>query len=175
MPSEVKSKPGEFQICVQRLTHFMNLWTVYGDLLSGRYAPSIPLSETFPNVRDTLMFVLYGWFYSLIEDDEKAVNAFRVWRERYPDEESAIAAIETEVIPFKNDLKLFRNRLGFHGSRSWTHESRGFGLFANHQGTILITMAKFKTLGAALLAKEKTGWTVQQILDARKPTPESPK
>jgi hypothetical protein len=176
MPSKGQTKPGESVIFAQRLMHFANLWTAYRDLLSGRYSPSIPWSEhdPYPNIQHTLMFVLYGWFYSLVEDADGAVNAFRVWRERYPKEESAIAAVEAEVVPLKNDLRVFRNRLGFHGSTSWSHESAGFDLFANHSGTqILEVMKKFKTLGAALFATEKTGQTVQQILDAREPKPDS--
>jgi hypothetical protein len=106
------------------------------------------------------MFVLYAWFYSLIEDEENAVNGFRLWRERFPEEERAIAAVEAEVVPFRNDLKLFRNRLGFHGSTSRTHEAVGFQLFSNYSGTeILEAMLKFKSLGAALLAKENKGQT----------------
>ncbi len=51
------------------------------------------------------MFVLYGWFYSLVEDADNSVNAFRVWRERYPKEESAIAEVEAEVVPLTKRFK----------------------------------------------------------------------
>jgi hypothetical protein len=138
--------------------HFMNVWTVYRDLLSGHYVPTVGApseNDPFPNMTYTLMFVLYGFFYSLIEDDPKSINAFRVWRQHFPEEENAIAEVEAQVAPFTEDLKRFRNRLAFHGSRSWAHEASGFDLFAKHSGgAILAAMAKFKHLGAVLLAKE---------------------
>lgn len=154
----------EFGIFVERFVHFMNLWTVYHDLLSGRYKPSVnppddgqtnPSDDGRTDMRTTIMFLLYAFFFSLVEDDADSVNAFRVWRVRFPEEEAAIAAVEARVIPFKNDLRVFRNRLGFHGSRSRAHEAGGLDLFANHSGTdVLNAMRKFKSLGAALLAKE---------------------
>ena len=157
--------PEELVILVERLMHFMNLWTVYRDLLSGHYVPTVgapsetdpfPKNDPFPNITVTMMFLLYASFYSLIEEDKKSLNAFRIWRQHFPEEESAIAAIEAQVTPFAEDLKRFRNRLGFHGSRSRAHEASGFDLFAKHSGsTILAAMANFKRLGAVLLAKEK--------------------
>ena len=91
----------------------------------------------------------------MIEEDQNSVNAFRVWRQSFPEEESAIAAVEAQVVPFIGDLKRFRNRLGFHGSRSRAHEASGFELFARHSGgAILAAMANFKHFGAVLLAKE---------------------
>jgi hypothetical protein len=101
------------------------------------------------------MFILYAYFYSLIEDSSDGLNAFRIWREHFPEEERAIAAIEALVNPFKDDLRHFRNRLGFHGSRSRKHEARGFDLFANSSGTeTMEAMKYFKALGAILLRKE---------------------
>jgi hypothetical protein len=44
------------------------------------------------------MFLLYSTFYSLIDDDPRSVNAFRVWRRNFPEEESAIAAVEAHSI-----------------------------------------------------------------------------
>lgn len=148
----------EFVIFVERFMHFMNLWTVYHDLLRDQYVPTVrPASENdpFPNMRATMMFLLYSLFYSLIEEDPKSVNAFRIWRKLFPEEESRIAAIEAQIDPFAGDLKRFRNRLGFHGSRSRTHEASGFDLFARHSGSAILTaMANFKQLGVALLAKD---------------------
>src|ERR1022692_1904003 len=106
----------ELVIFVERFMHFMNVWTIYRDLLSGYYVPTVgPPSENdpFPNVTTTMMFLLYASFYSLIEEDPKSVNAFRVWRQHFPEEESLIARAEAQVVPFREDLKRFRNRLGF--------------------------------------------------------------
>lgn len=148
----------EFGIFAERYMHFMNLWTVYTDLLSGHYVPRLNLSSekfSITDVRATMMLILYAYFYSLIEDDNQSLNGFRIWRARYPEEEAAIAAVEAQVVPFRRRLRLFRNRLGFHGSRSRAHESSGFDLFAQHSGTEMWdAMKSFKALGAALFAKE---------------------
>jgi hypothetical protein len=148
----------ELRIFVERFMHFMNLWTVYSDFLSGRYVPSVNSddghNESILSVQITLMFMLYAFFYSVVEDSQDALNGFRVWRERFPEEEHAIAAVERQVIPFRDRLRVFRNRLGFHGSRTRTHEADGLELFAAHTGDqIFQAMANFKSLGAALLAK----------------------
>ncbi len=75
--------------------HFMNLWTVYTDLLSGHYVPRInlPSEESLTDVRETMMLILYAYFYSLIEDDDQSINGFRIWRARFPEETAAIAAV----------------------------------------------------------------------------------
>jgi hypothetical protein len=159
MAERVKDRQ-EFGIFVERFMHLMNLWTVYSDFLTKRYVPSVGVSYPteewqFPDMGSTLMFMLYAFFYSLIEDSDEGLNGFRVWRVRFPEEESAIAAVEAQVIPFSKKLKLFRNRLGFHGSRSRAHEARGLELFLMHSGSeIWEAIKNFKSLGSALLAKE---------------------
>jgi hypothetical protein len=161
------TKPLEtFGIFVDRFMNFMNIWTIYSDILSGHYVPSV--GTTFRTQQDveettagewpvnlTMMFLLYGYFYTLVEDSEDAVNGFRLWRERHPDEKAAIDAVEAQVAPFRERLRLFRNRLAFHGSQSRSHESRGFELFKEHSGNeVLDAIKNFKSLGAALFAKE---------------------
>jgi hypothetical protein len=148
----VENKREELGIFVERHIQFMNLWTVYNDLLSGRYVPSLD-NEDWP-VKITMMLMLYGYFYSLVEDFEEGMNAFRVLREKFPEEEVAIATVESQIVPFRSRLRVFRNRLGFHGSRTRAHESHAFDLFAEHTGTeIWNAMENFKGLVAALLAK----------------------
>ncbi len=102
-----------------------------------------------------MMLVALAYFYSLIEDDHQGLNGFRVWREYYPEEETAISSVEAQVTPFRQRLKLFRNRMGFHGSRTRSHELVGLDLFAKHRGTeIYEAVERFKDLGAALFAKD---------------------
>jgi len=155
-----RDKPTEeFTIFAERFMHFMNLYTVYRDMLSGHYVPTVnpPSNEpaTFARTNETVMFMLYAYLYSLIEQDDQSINAFRIWRARFPEEENAIAAVEAQVMLFADHLKRFRNRLGFHGSRSRTHEASGFDLFANFSGTqILTAIDGFKSLGAKLFAKD---------------------
>ena len=115
LPVVMPSKPSAFEemhIFVQRYTHFANLWTAYNDLLQGRYVPSSgthSLEGEFPTMHDTMLSVLYAWFYSLVDDHKDGVNAFRVWRRRFPNEEDAIAAVESQVAPIKPALKTFRH------------------------------------------------------------------
>jgi hypothetical protein len=149
----------EFVIFAQRFMHFMNLYTVYRDMLSGHYVPTLnpPSNEpaTFPRTNETVMLLLYAYLYSLIEQDDQSLNAFRIWRARFPEEENAIAAVEAEVTPFAEHLKRFRNRLAFHGSTSMAHEASGYDLFANFSGMQILTAIKnFKSLGATLFAKD---------------------
>lgn len=142
---------------VERFMHFMNLWTVYTDFLSGRYVPRVGSKddECITGMTATLMFVLYAFFYSLVEDSADSVNAFRLWRLRFPEEEAAIAHVEAQISPFVDKLRVFRNRIGFHGSLSRSHEAKGFDVFIQHSGTeIWEAMTSFKSLGSALLAKE---------------------
>jgi hypothetical protein len=148
----------EFSIFAERYMHFINLWTVYSDILTKKYVPSINDEEFAPGM--TIMLVLYAYFYSLVEDSADGLNGFRIWRAKFQEEESAIGAVEAQVAPFRGRLKLYRNRLGFHGSTTRSHEASGLNLFAEHSGTeIWNAMRNFKALGAALFAKanEKQG------------------
>jgi hypothetical protein len=158
----------EFGIFVDRFFNFRNIWTIYSDLLAAKYIPSTgdtmasgqsdwPNSGAWP-VDITVMFILYAYFYSLVEDSDDAINGFRLWRDRHPEERVAIEAVEAQVAPFLDNLRLFRNRLAFHGSQSREHESKGLDVFNKHSGgQIFDAMKNFKALGAALFAKENAG------------------
>jgi hypothetical protein len=145
----------ELTIFVEREMHFLNLWTVYTDMLADKYIPTLGVRDhSLHDPRTTMMLVIYAYFYSLVEDSNDGVNAFRVWREHFPEEAQAIAALEAQVVPFRDNLRVFRNRLGFHGSTSRAHEAPGFDLFGAHSGLELWDAIKnFKALGAMLLQK----------------------
>ena len=150
----------ELYMFAERYAHFSNLHTIYRDLLSGHYKPSLamngkPGEMDMTGVPITVMLVLYAYFYSMVEDDDQSVNAFRLWREHRPEEEKAIAALESKVAPMREGLRLCRNRLVFHGSRWRAHEQRAFELFEQHSGNnVWETMGSFKSLGAALFRKD---------------------
>lgn len=110
MSTATKTKrPEELSIFVERFMHFMNLWTIYTDMLTGRYLPSVgphlkdavekPDQREWP-VGISMMFVLYAYFYSLVEDSDDGLNGFRVWRLVWPSEGQAISAVEARVLPF---------------------------------------------------------------------------
>lgn len=151
--SDSRERPEELSIYAERHFHFMNLWTVYHDLLKGDYVPSLNDDE-YP-VGITMMLVLYSYFYSLVEDSDEGLNGFRIWRQKLPQEEAAITTVEARVRPFLVHLRLFRNRMGFHGSRTRAHESEAFELFNKHSGTeIYQTMKQYKALAAALFGMD---------------------
>jgi hypothetical protein len=156
MQSPDAASDEELVIFVERLRHFMNLWTIYSDILTGKYVPSVGAEEeSVFNPKVTVMLLLHAYLYSLIEDSDDGLNAFRIWRKHFPEEEPAIRAIEAQIVPFRNDLRVFRNRLGFHGSRTRVHEASGLDLFANFTGGYAWEAIKnFKALAAMLLGKE---------------------
>jgi hypothetical protein len=169
----------EHRLFIVRYMQFHNIWTLYRDFISGHYVPSV---SGYVNKEDkadwrlpagfqyTLMFVLYSFFYSLIDDDSSSTNAFRIWRAKYPNEELAIAAVEFRVIPIKPYLRTFRNKVGFHGSRSSARQEPGLDLFGAHSGTKMLNVIKqFKALNAALLELEMATTTLNQsrIANAR--------
>jgi hypothetical protein len=140
----------EFGIFAWRFIHFMNLWTIYTDLLQSTYVPA--LDNVNCPVGRTMMFIVYSYFYSLVEDSSDGVNGFRVSRQKFPEHAATIGAVEAKVKPFLNDMRVFRNRMGFHGSRSTSHESAAFALFKNNSGTdVFEAMKAFKAMGAAFL------------------------
>jgi hypothetical protein len=152
----------EHYLFIKRVIQFQNIRFIYDDLLTGRYIPScgakqvdeiqVADSAITTEMIPTMMFVLYSFFYSLIEDSADGQDAFRIWRKKFPEEEKAIAALEALVIPIRSDLRVFRNKLGFHGSRSHALESKGFDLFANHSGErIMQIMTRFTSLNSGFL------------------------
>jgi hypothetical protein len=165
-PSGEDEVDEEYRLFVIRYMQFRNIWTLYWDYVSGRYLPSSPGYESGisdwrspAEFRITLMFILYSFFYSLVDEDSRAVNAFRIWRRKFPKEEAAIAAVEFRVSPIRSDLKTFRHRIGFHGSRALSHQNPALDLFGNHSGTKMINIMKqFKALAACLLALETSAF-----------------
>jgi hypothetical protein len=115
----------ELYMFAERYAHFSNIHTIYRDLLSGHYKPSVNMNEDplkpsekfeITNVSTTAMFMLYAYFYSMVEDDSQGVNGFRVWRAAWPEEEKAIAAVEALVMPLRPGATLDRPYRGpVHG------------------------------------------------------------
>lgn len=126
-------KDGELSIYVERMYRFIQLLRIYDMVLAipDRNDPG----EPHLTMRGTMMSVVYSFFYSLIEPDSKGVDFFRIWRARLPEATADIDSLEARVAPIRDDLRLFRNRFGFHGSRSRERESVGFDLLLNHQGS----------------------------------------
>lgn len=155
----IETPTEELFLLVERVAQFMNLWTIYRDVLSGHYSPSVGEDKSTPvpyQMRVTVLLLVYAFFYSLVEDGDGALNAFRIWRACFPEEEAAIEAVESQVRPMLGELRVFRNRLGFHGSRTAARREPAFALFANHTGSsVWSAIVNFKALAAGLLWKQR--------------------
>jgi hypothetical protein len=80
-----------FVLFAQRFMHFMNLYTVYRDFLSGYYVPTVdpmPDDSPYPQMDATLKFMLYAYFYSLIEHDVQGLNAFTFGALDFPEKKA---------------------------------------------------------------------------------------
>jgi len=152
----------EHFLLVKRVIQFMNLTTVYKDYMSGHYIPTSQSdwdsdldkadSRITTEMGTTLMFLLYAFFYSLVDSDRNGLNAFRIWRIRHPEQENAIVALEVLVSPILPALRTFRNKVGFHGSRSHVDEGAGLEFFSHPPLKMWNTISLFVKLHAALLA-----------------------
>lgn len=77
----------------------------------------------------TLALETASFLYSLFEDSDSAINVPQVWKgfdHPFIDDLHAIGEI---LRPLKEDLRLVRNRLGFHGSLSRDRERAGLRMF----------------------------------------------
>jgi hypothetical protein len=150
----------QFTILDVRLGQFLNIWTVLQDYMTGKYVPSIELKAadvddyrtpaTFPW---TFMSLLYSFFFSLVDTHSKGVNAFRIWRLKFPGQLPAIDAVEFRVQEILPELKKFRDKLGFHGSRTINEEELGFELLERHGSIkILNVIQHFNSLAVNLIS-----------------------
>jgi len=77
----------------------------------------------------TLLFETASFLYSLFEDRQDAINLLNIWQgfdHPFGDELRNFVA---RLSPFKEELRLLRNRVGFHGSLTRAHERAGLGIF----------------------------------------------
>jgi hypothetical protein len=77
----------------------------------------------------TLLLEASSFLYSLFEDGPDSINLLKVWRGFDHPFGKELQDCATRLDPFKDDLKKVRNRLGFHGSLSRSHERAGLGIF----------------------------------------------
>lgn len=150
----------QFTILDVRIGQFLNIWTVLQDYMKGEYVPSIELKTiddddyrtpaTFPW---TFMTLLYSFFFSLVDTHSKGINAFRIWRLKFPEHLPAIDAVEFRVQEILPELKKFRDKLGFHGSRNTNEEELGFELLDRHGSIkVLNVIQHFISLAISLIS-----------------------
>ena len=128
----------EFSIYVERMSRMIQLLRIYELVLKQPDAVDKDLPHL--SLAGTMLAVVYSFYYSLIEDRPDGVSFFRVWRNRAPEFTPTLDALEAQVAPFRESLRLFRHRYGFHGSITRTHEAVAFDLLLHHTGSELMAI-----------------------------------
>lgn len=77
----------------------------------------------------TLLVVTSCFLYSLFEHRSDSINLAEVWKDFDHPFVKELHDCVTRLSPFKEEVKLLRNRLGFHGSLSRDRERAGLGIF----------------------------------------------
>lgn len=88
----------------------------------------------------TLLLDTCSFLYSLFEDRTDSIHLARVWAGFDHPFYDALTAIENRLQPFKPQLKLVRDRYGFHGSLSRTREAEGFDILQDPLARDLCTL-----------------------------------
>jgi hypothetical protein len=112
-------------ISVERMMRFCCLAQMQFECATGE-TKALPLHLTRFG---TLLIETSSFLYSLFEDREDSINLLRVWQGFDHPFGNELQDYSTRLSPFKEELKLVRNRLGFHGSLTRSHEGAGLGIF----------------------------------------------
>lgn len=112
-------------ISVERMMRFCYLSQLQSECAAGE-AKALPLHLTRFG---TLVFETASFLYSLFEGRPDSINVEKVWRGFDHPFGDDLQSFVTRLDPFKEELKLVRNRVGFHGSLSRSHERAGLGIF----------------------------------------------
>lgn len=112
-------------ISVERMMRFCYLARMQFECAAGD-TKALPLHLTRFG---TLLLETASFLYSLFEDRPDSIDLVKVWRGFDHPFGNELQDLVTRLSPFKDELKLVRNRLGFHGSLSRNHERAGLGIF----------------------------------------------
>lgn len=124
--SDPKSGLGEeVTISVERMMRFCCLAQMQFEC-AGADTKALPLHVTRFG---TLLLETASFLYSLFEDRPDSIDLVTVWRGFDHPFGNELQDSVTRLSPFRDELKLVRNRLGFHGSLSRSHEQAGLGIF----------------------------------------------
>lgn len=112
-------------ISVERMIRFCLLAEMSFEYAAGE-TKVLPLHLTRFGV---LVFESASFLHSLFEDRSDSVNLLRIWQGFDHPFGNELQACVTRLNPFKEELRLIRNRVSFHGSLSRIHERAGLGIF----------------------------------------------
>jgi hypothetical protein len=76
-----------------------------------------------------MLFEAASFLYSLFEDRDNSINLLKIWQGFDHPFDDELQKLANKLDPFKEELRLVRNRVGFHGSLSRSHERAGLGIF----------------------------------------------
>jgi hypothetical protein len=88
-----------------------------------------------------LLIEMSSFLYSLFDHRRDSINLLRVWQGFDHPFGNELQDYSTRLTPFKEDLKLVRDRLGFHGSLTRSHEGAGLGVFDVDSGRARVFFA----------------------------------
>lgn len=117
-------------ISVERMIRFCYLAQIQFECAAGD-TKVLPLHLTRFG---TLTLETASFLYSLFEDRADSINLVKVWRGFDHPFGNELRDLVRRLSPFKDELRLVRNRLGFHGSLCRSHERTGLGIFDVNSG-----------------------------------------
>jgi hypothetical protein len=124
--SDPKGGLGEdLTISVERMMRFFYLSEMLFECAEGD-AKVLPVHLTRFG---TLLLETSSFLYSLFEDRVDSINLMRIWQGFEHPFSNQLQDYSARLSPFKQELKLVRDRLGFHGSLTRSHEEAGLGVF----------------------------------------------
>jgi hypothetical protein len=131
------SLPEDVTISVERMMRFCCLVQMQFECAAGK-ANVLPLHLTRFGA---LLIEMSSFLYSLFDHRRDSINLLRVWQGFDHPFGNELQDYSTRLTPFKEDLKLVRDRLGFHGSLTRSHEGAGLGVFDVDSGRARVFFA----------------------------------
>jgi hypothetical protein len=113
-------------ISVERMMRFCHLAQMQFEYAAVGDTTALPLHLTRFGV---LVIETASFLHSFFEDRPDSINLLKIWRGFDHPFGNELHDCEAKLTPFKAELKLVRNRVGFHGSLTRSHERAGLGIF----------------------------------------------
>ncbi len=120
----------DITISVERMMRFCQLAEMLFKC-SNKTSTVLPLHLTRFG---TLLIETASFLHSLFEERSDSINLVRLWQGFDHPFTKDLQGHATRLDAFKEDLKLVRHRLGFHGSLTRSHEKAGLGIFDMESG-----------------------------------------
>jgi len=124
--NDAQSKlPPAVTISVERMMRFCLLARMLGESAPG----DTKVLKVHLTRFGVLLFETASFLYSLFEDRDDSLNLLNIWQDFNHPFGYDLQDFVTRLSPFKDELRLVRNRVGFHGSLNRNRERSGLGIF----------------------------------------------